>query len=185
MIGVILAGGQSLRFGGTPKGLQLLAGLPLVGHVHASLSLVCTEVFIECAPGSDYEGWGVPCIHAGAAHAGKGPLAGLLAGLETAYGQSVAFAPCDMPLLAPPLYDRLKAEPGGGHAISPKGPEPLVCVLPGSLLPSIREALAQSVIPRVVEVFARAGVSGVPFQEEWPFVNVNTPEELARLAQQF
>jgi molybdopterin-guanine dinucleotide biosynthesis protein A len=185
MIGVILAGGQSLRFGGSPKGLQSLAGLPLVGHVHASLSLVCTEVFIECVPGSGYEGWGVPCIHASAEHAGKGPLAGLLAGLQAANGQSVAFAPCDMPLLAPPLYERLKAEPGGAHAISPNGPEPLVCVLSGSVMVSIQRALAQPVIPRVVDVFERAGVSGVAFAEDWPFVNVNTPEELARLAEHF
>jgi molybdopterin-guanine dinucleotide biosynthesis protein A len=182
MIGVILAGGQSLRFGGLPKGLQTLAGLPLVGHVHASLSLVCSEVFIECVPGSAYEGWGVPCISAAAAHAGKGPLAGLLAGLQAANGQMVAFAPCDMPLLAPPMFELLKQAPGGAHAVSPRGPEPLVCVLPSSVQPFIQQALEQSVIPRVVEVLERAGVGSVVFEEDWPFVNVNTPEELARLA---
>jgi molybdopterin-guanine dinucleotide biosynthesis protein A len=185
MIGVILAGGQSLRFGGFPKGLQTLAGMPLVGHVHASLSVVCSEVFIECAPGSAYEGWGVPCISADAAHAGKGPLAGLLAGLQAANGQMVAFAPCDMPLLPPPVFELLKKSPAGAHAVSPRGVEPLVCVLPASVQPFIQEALAQPVIPRVVEVFERAGVGGVMFEEEWPFVNVNTPEELARLADRF
>jgi molybdenum cofactor guanylyltransferase len=185
MIGVILAGGQSLRFGGFPKGLQTLGGLPLVGHVHASLSLVCSEVFIECAPGSAYEGWGVPCISAAAAHAGKGPLAGLLAGLQAANGQMVAFAACDMPLLAPPVFELLQKAPGGAYAMSPRGVEPLVCVLPGSLQSLIQQALEQPVIPRVVEVFERAGVGGVMFEEEWPFVNVNTPEELARLAALF
>ncbi|MFN9357139.1 MAG: NTP transferase domain-containing protein, partial [Alphaproteobacteria bacterium] len=40
MIGVILAGGASSRFGGEPKGLKMLRGLPLVGHVHANLSMV-------------------------------------------------------------------------------------------------------------------------------------------------
>jgi len=185
MIGIILAGGQSLRFGGSPKGLQSLAGLPLVGHVHASLSLVCTEVFIECVPGSGYEGWGVPCIHASAEHAGKGPLAGLLAGLEAANGEMVAFAPCDMPLLAPPVFELLKKVPGGAYAVSPRGVEPLVCVLPASVQLFIQEVLAQPIISRVVEVFERAGVRSVTFEEEWPFVNVNTPEELARLAEHF
>lgn len=185
MIGVILAGGQSLRFGGVPKGLQTLAGLPLVGHIHASLSLVCSEVFIECAPGSAYEGWGVPCISAAAAHAGKGPLAGLLAGLQVANGEMVAFAPCDMPLLAPPMFELLKKVPGGAYAVSPRGAEPLVCVLPASVQPFMQESLGQPIIPRVVEVYERAGVSSVTFEEEWPFVNVNTPEELARLAANF
>jgi molybdopterin-guanine dinucleotide biosynthesis protein A len=55
-------------------------------------------------------------------------------------------------------------------------------VLPSSVQPFIQQALEQSVIPRVVEVLERAGVGSVVFEEDWPFVNVNTPEELARLA---
>jgi molybdopterin-guanine dinucleotide biosynthesis protein A len=60
-----------------------------------------------------------------------------------------------------------------------------VCVLPASVQSLIQQALEQPVIPRVVEVLERAGVGGVMFEEEWPFVNVNTPEELARLAALF
>lgn len=181
MIGVVLAGGQSSRFGGEPKGLRMLRGLPLVGHVHASLSMVCPEVFIECAPGSAYEGWGVPCIAADVRHAGKGPLAGLLAGLRAADGRPVAFAPCDMPLLPPPLFERLKREPCGAYAVSPRGAEPLVCIVPSHALAHLERALSQPSIPRVVDVLAEAGLVGVPFEDDWPFVNVNSPEDLERL----
>jgi molybdopterin-guanine dinucleotide biosynthesis protein A len=186
MIGVILAGGASSRFGGEPKGLKMLRGLPLVGHVHANLSMVCTEVVIECVPGSGYEGWGVECISARPEHAGKGPLAGLLAGLERASGgESVVFAPCDMPLVAPPLFERLARETGGGWAVSPLGDEPLVCALPVRLREAVAEGLDQSPIPRVVHVLASAGAAGVRFADEWPFVNVNTPEDLDRLEASF
>ena len=185
MIGVILAGGQSSRFGGVPKGLQLLRGLPLVGHVHASLSMVCTEVFIECVPGSAYEGWGVPCLSADAGHAGLGPLAGMLAGLKAAGERPVAFAPCDMPLLPPPLYERLGQEPAGAYCVAPRGAEPLVCVLPAKAMAHIERALSGPTVPRVVDVLDAAGVTAVRIREDWPFENVNTPEDLERLAASF
>lgn len=182
MIGVILAGGASTRFGGEPKGLKMLKGLPLVGHVHANLSMVCRDVLIECVPGSGYEGWGVACISARPEHAGKGPLAGILAGLECVPDEeTVVFAPCDMPLLAPPVFQRLALEAGGGWAVSSRGDEPLVCVLPARLRELIARSLVQSPIPRVVDVLAGAGASGVRFADDWPFANVNAPEDLARL----
>lgn len=186
MIGVILAGGASTRFGGEPKGLKMLRGLPLVGHVHANLSMVCREVVIECAPDAGYEGWGVECISARPEHAGKGPLAGLLAGFERAAGaETVVFAPCDMPLVAPPLFERLAREAGGGWAVSPRGDEPLVCALPLSLREVVALALEQSPIPRVVHVLTGAGATGVRFADDWPFANVNTPEDLVRLEGSF
>lgn len=186
MRGVILAGGRSSRFGGEPKGLRMLRGLPLVGHVHASLSMVCTEIVIECAPHTGYEGWGVECITSRPEHAGKGPLAGLLAGLEHAGDDArVAFVPCDMPLVTSLVHERLAQEPGGAWAISPAGDEPLVCVLPVALRPALAQALSGATVPRVVDIFAATGVTGVRFAEDWPFVNVNTPEDLARLEASF
>ncbi len=186
MIGVILAGGASSRFGGEPKGLKMLRGLPLVGHVHATLSMVCAEVVIECVPGSGYEGWGVECISARPEHAGKGPLAGMLAGFDRATGhEAIVFAPCDMPLLAPPLFERLARESGGGWAVSPLGDEPLVCVLPARLRDVVARSLDQAPIPRVVHVLAGSGASGVRFADDWPFVNVNTAEDLVRLEASF
>ncbi len=186
MIGVILAGGRSARFGGLPKGLQTLRGVPLVGHVHASLSLLCRDVLIECQPGSGYDGWGVGCIAGRAEHAGKGPLAGILAGLEHAgEGEAVAFVPCDMPLVPPVVIECLAREAAGAHAVSPAGPEPLVCVLPGHVAAAIAVILSGDSIPPVRDVFAGLGVVPVPFAEAWPFQNINTPDDLARLEASF
>lgn len=186
MMGVILAGGQSTRFGGDAKGLRLLRGLPLVGHAHAALSMACRDIAIECVPGAGYEGWGVPCIAARAEHAGKGPLAGMLAGLERAGDHdTVAFVPCDMPLVSPLIHERLAQVAGGAWAISPLGDEPLVCVLPVGLRAALDAALSGPKVPRVVDVLAGAGAVGVRFAEDWPFVNVNTPEDLARLEASF
>lgn len=180
MIGVILAGGASRRFGGAPKGAQLLRGRPLALHVADALKGVCSRVLLEDNGDAAYGALGLERIGAAPEHGGKGPLAGMAAGLRVAGGR-VAFAPCDMPLLTAEIFGALAAHPAGAYAISPDGIEPLVCVLPVSALGVIEHALDGEEIPRVVEVLSRAGAIGVTFPEPGPFVNVNTPEELARL----
>jgi molybdopterin-guanine dinucleotide biosynthesis protein A len=110
----------------------------------------------------------------------------MLAGFDRATGhEAIVFAPCDMPLLAPPLFERLARESGGGWAVSPLGDEPLVCVLPARLRDQVARSLDQAPIPRVVHVLAGSGASGVRFADDWPFVNVNTAEDLVRLEASF
>jgi molybdopterin-guanine dinucleotide biosynthesis protein A len=180
VIGVILAGGASRRFGGAPKGAQLLHGKPLALHGADALKGICSRVLLEDNGDQAYGALGLARISASPAHAGKGPLAGMAAGLRAA-GDRVAFAPCDMPMLTTEMFHPLAAHPSGAYAISPSGIEPLVCVLPASALGVIEAALDGDEIPRVVDVLSRVGAVGVAFAEARPFANVNTPEELARL----
>jgi molybdopterin-guanine dinucleotide biosynthesis protein A len=181
MIGVVLAGGASRRFGGEPKGLKLLRGLPLAMHVARALAQVCGRVLLEDNGDDSYAALGFERIAAAPSHAGKGPLAGIAAGLAAAGTMQVAFAPCDLPMVTPALFKALSVHAAGAYAVSPAGIEPLVCVLPSNVLAVVLEALASPEVPRVVSVMERIGAVAVRFDDAGVFLNVNTPEDLARL----
>lgn len=183
MIGVVLAGGASARFGGRPKGMIALAGRPMALRVADMLSAFCTNVLIEAPQGAGYETLGLALVLAPAEHAGKGPLAGIVAGLAAAPATGrVAFAPCDMPFLTREIYDRLaQACDGkpGAHAVSPKGEEPLVAILGGRMHVALLEALEHRQLPRTHAALDAAGARRVSFADGAAFSNINTPEDLA------
>ena len=182
-LGVVLAGGASLRFGGVPKGLMLFRGRAMALGLADVLATVCERVVIEAQVGAGYEALGLPVIHASAAHAGKGPLAGIVAGLAVApeVGR-VVFAPCDMPLLDADVYRTLMRDGGSRYALSPDGAEPLVAVLERALLAPLLHALEGDKVPRTDAALAAAGARGVVFADAARFANVSTPDDLARLA---
>lgn len=95
MLGVVLAGGQSSRFG-SDKGQALWRGMMLIDHVRSRLATVSAKVVI-----SDRIGDGPERV-ADRPGPGLGPLAGLAAALHFA-GQHgfdrVISAPCDTPML--------------------------------------------------------------------------------------
>ncbi|MEQ1756284.1 MAG: NTP transferase domain-containing protein [Micropepsaceae bacterium] len=182
MIGVVLAGGSSRRFQGRAKGLLLLHGVPLVLYAARALMPLCSRVVIECARDEGYEALGLPVVHASSENAGKGPLAGIAAGLGLATSdEKVAFVPCDMPLLTSGVYGRLAREASGSFATSPMGVEPLVCVLTGQALPEVERLLAEKSVPGVLALFEATGAAAVAFDDPSAFLNVNTPEELTAL----
>ena len=146
------------------------------------LAGVCDRVLIEAPAGAGYEALGLPVAHASAAHLGKGPLAGIVAGIAAApEGSRVAFAPCDMPLLDAEVFRVLTREGGSVYALSPRGPEALVAVLDRALLAPLLRALEAEKIPRTDAALVAAGARGVAFTDAAPFANVNTPDDLTRL----
>lgn len=183
IVGVVLAGGASARFGGEPKGLLSFRGRAMALCVADVLLTVCERVVIEAPRGVGYEALGLPLIHAADQHAGKGPLAGIAAGLAAApEGSRVAFAPCDMPLIDGDLYRTLLRAGGSVYAVSPAGAEPLVAVLERALLAPLLRTLSAGAVPRAPVALEAAGARGFCFDDAAAFANVNTPDDLARLA---
>ena len=183
MIGIVLAGGASRRFGGHPKGLVPLAGRAMALRAADMLSQVCARVAIEAPRNAGYEVLGLPLLHAPPEHTGKGPLAGLAAGLAGKAGTRVAFAPCDMPLLTRAIYEALARACGDGlgvYASTALGVEPLVAVLNTNLRGALLEALKRDDLPRTHAVLDAAGAQPVHFEDTRAFTNVNTPEDLER-----
>lgn len=186
MIGVVLAGGASRRFGGQPKGLLQFGGEPLAVRVATMLSGFCAQVVIEAQPGAGYEALSYQLIHAEAGHAGKGPLAGIVAGLAFADRNTsdarVAFAPCDMPNLRQDIYEQLiRAGGTGAYACTSVGAEPLVAVLSREMCPVLLDALTRTDIPRTHAALDEGGAKPVLFADLPAFANVNTPDDLVRL----
>jgi len=123
VVGLVLAGGRSVRFGGE-KSVALLDGRPLLAWAVHRLQTVCMSVGVNVRPGTEAEtvakAQGLPTLYDEAGDA-LGPLAGVKVGLIWAGKQgahTLAVSPCDAPLLPDDLYVRLLARAQGGAAMA-------------------------------------------------------------------
>lgn len=191
VVGLVLAGGRSVRFGGE-KAVAELDGRPLLLRAADRLRAVCTRVAISVRRGSEAEALalaqGLPALYDAPGDA-EGPLAGVAAGLRWAEelgARSLAVTPCDAPLLPDDLFVRLIecAEGGAALAETSRGPEPLCAIWPVAALPAVRELLAARGHPPTWQVLDRLGARRVPFEPPEAFANVNTRDELAEVAAQ-
>ncbi|MFP4977667.1 molybdenum cofactor guanylyltransferase [Paenibacillus sp. CN-4] len=94
--GIILAGGQSRRMG-RDKALLEIGGVPVVSRVAAELSRVAGRIAVISSREEDYRFLGVPVIPDPEAFAGRGPLAGIRAGLAWAGTEWCVVCACDLP----------------------------------------------------------------------------------------
>jgi molybdopterin-guanine dinucleotide biosynthesis protein A len=190
--GVVIAGGRSVRFGGE-KAAALLDGAPLVIRAARRLQASCPVVAVNARPGTEAEALarahGLPVIHDIPGDA-DGPLAGVKAGLIWAQGlgaRAIAVSPCDAPLLPEDLFTRLIAEAGDGAAMAEtsEGHQPLTAVWPLSALPALTEALKDGAHPATWRTLDSLGARRVRFDPPEAFANLNTREDLARVAERF
>ncbi|ADU51573.1 molybdopterin-guanine dinucleotide biosynthesis protein A [Thermaerobacter marianensis DSM 12885] len=192
--GIILAGGESRRMGRDKAMLPTAQG-PLLLHVARTLAATCAEVLVVDRPPGRYRHLGLPLVLD--RFPGRGPLAGLHAGLEAMtypYGLVVA---CDMPGLAPAVArflveQALAAERRGSpvDAVVPLRngrPEPLLAVYARRLAP-VAEALLEQGSRPLRALLEAPGVRVIWVDEAdlrqvdpdlRSLVNVNTPAEWA------
>lgn len=191
VVGLVLAGGRSVRFGGE-KAVALLDGQLLLTWAVQRLQTVCASVGVNVRPGTEAEALaqaqGLPTLYDEAGDA-SGPLAGVKVGLIWAEGQGVrtlAVSPCDAPLLPADLYVRLLyvAEDGAAMAETSEGRQPLCALWPVSALPAVRKALAAGAHPPTWQVLESLGARKVHFERAEAFANVNTREDLAAVEAQ-
>ncbi|PLK26954.1 molybdenum cofactor guanylyltransferase [Novosphingobium sp. TH158] len=173
ILGVVLAGGQSRRFG-SDKALALLDGAPLIDHAVAALQAWCDAVAIvgrEHGP--------VPCLPDWPASE-MGPLAGLCGALRHArehgfdlvlsLGVDCPDPPPDLPGLLSPAPACLAAQPVIGLWPAVEGARAAEAILSGPGRHSMR-ALAAALDARLVELAN-------------PPANINFPHDLERAAGQ-
>ena len=95
--GLILAGGQARRMGGTDKGLIQLAGRTMIGHIIDALQPQVSTILINANRNRDsYESYGYPVIEDKIGNF-QGPLAGMACGLEHCTTDYIVTVPCDGP----------------------------------------------------------------------------------------
>jgi molybdopterin-guanine dinucleotide biosynthesis protein A len=194
-IGAVLAGGRATRLGGDKARIEL-AGRPLLAWPLAALAAVLEEVAVvakedtplpdfealarACAPGAratSYELWiePDPAFH---------PRAGLVHALERAGGRAVLVCAGDMPLVTPQLVRELAAAPAAGApAVVPRAAgrvQPLLARYEPPALAGLRAAPPDAALTEAV-LALEPRLLDLP--DARPFLNVNTPEDLATAAQ--
>jgi molybdopterin-guanine dinucleotide biosynthesis protein A len=189
VVGVVIAGGRSVRFGGE-KATADLAGRPLLLWAVRRLQRSCAAVAVNTRPGTQTEALalaeGLPVLHDVPGDA-AGPLAGVKVGLAWAKdlgSRSLAVSPCDAPLLPDDLFTRLIGEAGDGAAMAEtsEGRQPLCALWPVTALTTVTDALAGGAHPPTWRVLESIGAIPVRFPDADAFANLNTREDLAAVA---
>lgn len=190
LTGVLLAGGRSVRMGRDKAGLHF-AGETLLPTLVARLQTCCERVVVvrredqelpDLPPGVDVVQDLLPNL---------GPLGGLLTGLAVAPTPYVFLAACDLPLLDPSLVRWLGSHPAreadvilpmrDGHA------EPTHAIYGARCLGAIKQAVLSGELGMGTWLGA-VRVERVD-EAQWravdpdgrSFLNVNTPDDLARV----
>ncbi|NCA69098.1 MAG: molybdenum cofactor guanylyltransferase [Sphingobacteriia bacterium] len=105
--GVVLAGGRGQRMGGLDKGLIEIAGRPLIDHVLRRLTPQVHAIMVSANRNLEsYGRYGVEIVTDQMADH-QGPLVGMLAAMRAARTEWIVTVPCDGPLLARDLVQRL------------------------------------------------------------------------------
>jgi molybdopterin-guanine dinucleotide biosynthesis protein A len=183
---IVLAGGRATRMGGEDKGLIEIAGRPMIAHVIQAMRPQVHRLLINANRNLEaYARFGcevVPDLQQGF----LGPLAGLATGMAHAGTDYVVTAPCDSPLVAPNLVERLYCACRGGSAdiaVAHDGRrlQPVFAMAHRDLAPDLHAWLAAGE-RKIDRWFARHRVAEVDFSDQTDtFINVNDPQERAAL----
>lgn len=183
--GLLLAGGASSRFGASKADAEL-AGRTLGEIALQRLASSCERTAVAGRidrPPFQTEQLTDPVGLA------RGPLAGILAGLEWARAggfHRLSVSPCDMPLLPRTIHhDLLKAALAAkapiALATTNAGHNPLCSIWSTDLAPIIRERMAFE-HPSIWRLAMELGAIAYPLDHEDMALNVNTPADLDRAA---
>jgi molybdenum cofactor guanylyltransferase len=191
-LGLVLDGGLARRLGGGDKGLFPLAGRPMIAHAIDRLRPQCAALAIS-ANGDPmrFADFALPVLPDDPPGL-VGPLAGVLAGLEFCVRHApplalVASLPADTPFAPFDLVARLRAArraSGAMIAVAASGGRThhIVALWPVSLAADLRRALIEEGLRKVEDFAARypLALAEWPGDPVDPFLNVNSPEDLAR-----
>jgi molybdopterin-guanine dinucleotide biosynthesis protein A len=189
--GVILAGGLARRMGGGDKALLEVAGKPLLAHVIERLRPQVDDLVLNANgdPGR-FAPFGLP-VAPDTVEGFAGPLAGVLAGMRWAAARGhehIVSAAGDTPFFPTNLVARLRAAKGDQPIAmaATRDPErgltehPTFALWPVSLADDLERALTEGNMRKVIVWTSRHGCARAIFEgAEFPFFNVNTPEDLA------
>lgn len=194
-LGVILAGGESRRYG-APKALAEVAGRRIIDRVVEALAQVCEEQVIIANDPTLFGELGLP--QRPDVRPGLGALGGILTGLAWAGDRGapgIVAVACDMPFLSVPLLRRIRQlafdDPGAPDVVVPasrsrRSVEPLCAAYGLGCVPAIEAQLARGE-SHVIGFFEDVRVHRIPLEEVEAlcdpgraFLNVNTPAERDR-----
>lgn len=185
--GVIQAGGKSARMGGAPKALLTLGGRPIIERALTALAAAVDDVLVVTNTPALYAFLGVPMVSDAVPHGGS--LGGIYTGLRAAAGGAALTVACDMPFLSTDVSRLLVSRAAEGEVVIPRVGahlETMHALYVKGCLPAMADCLRAGQL-KIVDFLERVRVVEVPERDLVPFgdpaimfMNVNTPEDLAR-----
>ena len=185
--GLVLAGGRGSRMDGRDKGLILYEGQPLVAHALKVLSTVADHLLISANRShAAYAAWGYPVVTDPDSEF-KGPLSGILAGMNAAETPFILAMPCDMPKVTQPLLEailrRHREQPDSPMVVAHDGErmQPLLMLVSTDLATSLQGYLASG--ERKVGGWVKEVSHLCADLSSWQsdLININRPEDLGPL----
>ena len=181
--GVVLAGGRARRMGGEDKGLIRVDGEAMVVHALRGLAPQVGALLINANRNQErYAELGGCHVVADADADYAGPLAGMASAMQRATTRYILTVPCDSPLLAPSLGERLfgalltdDAEISVAH--DGIRMQPVFALLECALGQSIVDYLASG--GRKIDAWygqRRLAIADLSDERDM-FLNINTPED--------
>lgn len=185
---LILAGGQGRRMDGRDKGLITFDQHPFVEHSLRVARPYSDDLIISCNRNLEHYRAYAKLLVQDQQQDYRGPLAGILAGLNSAIHPAMLVLPCDTPMLPPDLPARLyQAYLQHPNAITlvddGQRLQPLHAIYPLALKDSL-QAYLDGGRRAVMGWLDQQSLNPVDFSAQAAaFTNVNRPEELRSLEQ--
>lgn len=189
--GVIIAGGRAERMGGGEKPLLPFRGRPLVESVIECAAPQVSRLALNVRQASrslyaGYEKAGVALL-AESSEGAVGPLGGIAAALDWVAAQGandwLATFPSDTPFLPPDLVPALMARRDGEKpvvAVAGGHVQSLCALWPVSCREGLKQGIEDGSLRSVWWSLQKLGAHECAFEDERPFFNINTRENLAR-----
>jgi molybdopterin-guanine dinucleotide biosynthesis protein A len=185
----IIAGGPATRMGGVVKPTLVVGGRAIAERQLEALRGRFARVLVVANDPAPWQRYSVDVI--ADRHPGAGPLAGVHAALAAADGcAGVVCVGGDMPFLSGPVLELLRDHAPEADAVAPRAggrAEPLLARYARRCLPLIEARLAagERALHRLLDALEVAWIEEPELRAVDPaldcLINVNTPEDLARL----
>jgi len=186
MVGVVLVGGKSRRYGRN-KALELFQGERLIDRQVRTVGSLFSEVLVITNEPELYLHLDVTIVRD--VIPGQGPLGGIYTGLLFAQGKSVFVTACDMPFVQPAVVRRMVQLGKNYDVIVPEkieGLEPLHAIYSSRCLPHIEKMLDHGTL-QVINFFPAVKVCRLSSEEigqldpqGLSFFNINTADDMDR-----
>jgi len=186
VVGVILAGGKSSRYGRN-KALERLDGVPLIERVLGVMGSTFSRVIIVTNTPEYYEY--LNAVMSRDLIKGLGPLGGIYTALTLLRDEAAFVVACDMPCLNPELIRYMVDRRGDCDGVVPRFSgyvEALHALYEKSCLPAVRELIDLG-HHQVLRFFSSVSIRYVEENEirtfdpdMISFVNINRPQDMSR-----